>query len=153
MKKHIMKLTICLVFMISLALPIGAEEEMDHGGMSHGSHAGELIRETTVKGYGLTYRLIDMQARMKDMADMPAMEATHHLMLFVHPPEGKSIEQPKVGFLVEGPKGKTQKVMAMAMSGGFGADLDLSEKGDYTIKSKAVFGEVKLIDGFEYPIE
>jgi len=84
---------------------------------------------------------------------MPEMEATHHLMLFVHPPEGKIIEQPKVGFLVEGPKGKTQKVMAMAMSGGFGADLDLSEKGDYTIKSKAVFGEVKLIDGFEYTIE
>ena len=41
----------------------------------------------------------------------------------------------------------------MAMAGGFGADLDLSEKGGYTIKSKAVFGEVKLIDGFKYTIE
>ncbi|MFP4226058.1 MAG: hypothetical protein ACLFRF_04950 [Desulfobacterales bacterium] len=144
---------ICLVFMISLALPIGAQEEMDHGDMSHGSHDGELIRETTVKGYGLSYRLIDMQARMKDMADMPEMDATHHLMLYIHPPAGKSIESPKVGFLVEGPNGKPQKAMAMAMAGGFGADLDLSEKGDYTIKSKAVFAEVKLIDGFEYTIE
>ncbi|MDZ7831729.1 MAG: hypothetical protein U5L07_08275 [Desulfobacterales bacterium] len=43
--------------------------------------------------------------------------------------------------------------MAMAIAGGFGADLDLSEKGGYTIKSKAVFGEVKLIDGFKYTIE
>ncbi len=41
----------------------------------------------------------------------------------------------------------------MAMAGGFGADLDLSEKGGYTIQSKAVFGEVKLIDGLEYTIE
>ena len=153
MKHYKIAFIICLVFTIGLALPLQAEEKMDHSGMSHGSHAGQLIRETMVEGYGLTYRLIDMQARMKDMADMPEMEATHHLMLFVHHPEEKSIEQPNVGFLVEGPNGKTQKVMAMAMSGGFGADLDLSEKGDYTIKSKAVFGEIKLIDGFEYTIE
>ena len=144
---------ICLVFMISLALPLGAEEKMDHSGMSHGSHAGQLIRETSVEGYGLTYRLIDMQARMKDMADMPEMDATHHLMLYIHPPAGNSIEQPRVGFLVEDPDGETQKVMAMAMSGGFGADLDLSQKGDYTIKSKAVFGDVKLIDEFKYTPE
>ena len=144
---------ICLVFMISLALPLGAEEKMDHSGMSHGSHAGQLIRETSVEGYGLTYRLIDMQARMKDMVDMPEMEAAHHLMLYIHSPADKQIEEAKVGFLVEGPDGKTQKVMAMSMSGGFGADLDLSGKGDYTIKSKAVFGDVKLIDGFTYTIE
>ena len=153
MKNHIIKLTICFVLTIGLALPLQAEEKMDHGGISHGSNDGELIRETTVKGHGLSYRLIDMQERMKDMADMPEMDATHHLMLYIHPPAGKRIEAPKVGFLVEGPNGETQKAMAMAMSGGFGADLDLSKKGDYTIKSKAVFGEVKLIDGFEYTIE
>lgn len=140
---------ICLVLTITLALPIGAEEKMDHDSMSHGDQDGELIRETTVKGYGLSYHLIGMQ----DMADMPEMDATHHLMLYIHPPEDKRIEAPKVGFLVEGPDGETQKAMAMAMSGGFGADLDLSEKGAYTIKSKAVFGDVKLIDGFTYTIE
>lgn len=144
---------ISLVLTIGLALPIGAEEKMDHDSMSHGGHDGELIRETTVKGYGLTYRLIDMQARMKEMADAPEMEATHHLMLYIHSPADKQIEEAKVGFLVEGPNGETQKAMAMAMSGGFGADLDLSGKGAYTIKSKAVFGEVKLIDGFTYTIE
>ena len=153
MKHNTTAFIISLILTISLALPIGAEEKTDHGGMSHGSQAGKVIRETTVKDHGLTYRLIDMQARMKEMADAPEIEATHHLMLYIHSPADKQVEEAKVGFLVEGPDGKTQKVMTMAMSGGFGADLDLSEKGDYTIKSKAVFGEVKLIDGFEHTIE
>jgi hypothetical protein len=153
MKHNTTAFIISLILTISLALPLGAEEKMDHSGMSHDSHAGKLIRETTVKGYGITYRLIDMQARVEEMADAPEMDATHHLMLYIHPPADQKIEKAKVGFLVEGPDGKTQKVMAMAMSGGFGADLDLSQKGGYTIKSKSVFGEVKLIDGFEYKIE
>jgi len=52
-----------------------------------------------------------------------------------------------------GPADETQTVMAMAMSGGFGADIDLSEKGAYTIKAKAVAGEVKLVDEFTHSVK
>ena len=44
----------------------------DHGSMDHSGHMGKLIREAKVDGYGLTYHLIDMQAKMKGMKGMEA---------------------------------------------------------------------------------
>jgi hypothetical protein len=52
--------------------------------------------------------------------------------------------------LIQGPDDTTQKVMAMAMSGGYGADISLQASGEYTIKAKVVSGEKSLIDGFAY---
>ncbi len=154
MKHFVSRILVFSVFALSLAMPQAAAASDCHADASgnHG-HDGKLIRETTVRGHTLSYRLIDMKAKMKDMKEMPEMEATHHLMLYIQPPEGQSLENPKVGFLVTGPGDDTQTVMAMGMSGGFGADLDLSARGAYTIKSKAVAGKVKLIDAFTYSVE
>lgn len=154
MKHLISRILVFSVFAVSLAMPQTAAASDCHAAASEGKeHDGKLIRETTVRGHTLSYRLIDMKAKMKDMKEMPEMDATHHLMLYIQPPEGQPFDDPKVGFLVAGPGDDTQTVMAMAMSGGFGADLDLSAKGDYTIKSKAVAGKVKLIDEFTYSVE
>jgi len=60
--------------------------------------------------------------------------------------------EPDTGFgpLEKSPK---QKAMAMGMSGGFGADLDLSVKGKYVIKTKITAGDKKLMDKFVYEVK
>jgi hypothetical protein len=154
--RQFLKIFMIPVLALFLLAPAHAEEKMEHGSMTGGTHeaeAGKKIRETMIDGHHLTYRLIDMKQRMKDMKDMPEMDATHHLMVFIKAPDGSRAESAKVGYLVEGPDGSTQKAMAMAMTGGFGADLDLTEKGTYTVKTKAVAGEAKLIDAFSYTVE
>jgi hypothetical protein len=118
--------------------------------MKHSGHMGEMIRMTTVDGHELMYHLIDMQANMQVMKHM---KATHHLMVFIKSPHGHGVENAKVGYLVSGPGGSVQKVMTMVMSGGYGADVDLKEKGRYTIKTKVAIGGKKLMDSFEYHVK
>ena len=54
---------------------------------------------------------------------------------------------------MEGPDGATQKLMCMGMSGGFGSDVNLSNSGDYVIKTKVAADGKKLIDDFTYSAE
>lgn len=137
--------------------PVLAEETHSHDSQTdHSSHKGTLIRETDIEGHHLSYHLIDIHAQMKNEQephDMAKMSGTHHLMVYIQGPEGKTIDSAQTGYLVVGPNGATQKVMAMEMSGGYGADIDLSKPGDYTIKCKAVAGEKKLFDEFTYKLE
>jgi len=78
---------------------------------------------------------------------------TWHLMVTITGPEGSKVEKGRVGFLVTGPDGSKQKGMAMGMKNAYGADMDFSQKGIYTIKTKAVFGDKKLIDQFNYEVK
>ncbi len=113
-----------------------------------------IDQKSDVDGYQLEYQFIDMKEKMKDMKQqMPGMTATHHLMVFIKNAAGKTVTSEKVGYLIIGPDGKDQKVMAMGMSGGYGADITLSQPGDYTVKTKAVMGEQKLMDKFTYTIK
>jgi hypothetical protein len=153
MKKSLF-LTFLTVFYFCASIAFAAEEmktyEMQ---MKHGDHAGKLIRETVVDGYHLSYHLIDMQAQMKDMQGMQhnmQEMASHHLMLYIQDAEGKNIDSANVGYLVVSPDGTEQKVMTMAMSGAYGADINMPKQGEYTIKCKAVVQEKKLLDEFKF---
>jgi hypothetical protein len=108
----------------------------------HPDSPGVLIHTSTVDGYGLEYSLYHFPERK-----------TQHLMVATAGPDGKAVEKGKVGFLVTGPDGSKQKAMAMGMKGAYGADMDFSQKGLYTIKTKAVFGDKKLFDRFEYEVK
>lgn len=114
------------------------------------SHGGETIHSSMVEGYHLTYKLIDMAAKMKGMKNMPEMKATHHLMLFIQSHGGEAMKTATVGFLIENPDGTLQKKMSMAMASGYGADVELAQAGTYTIKIKALAGKNKIVDQFEY---
>ncbi|GAB6143077.1 hypothetical protein [Desulfocicer niacini] len=133
--------------------------DMSSHDMEASSHAGMMIYSSMVKGYALTYELIDMKEKMKamkgmeGMKDMPEMTATHHLMMFVKKHEGAAVTNAMVGYLVRNPDGTLQKAMTMAMSGGYGADVDLSQVGIYTIKVKALVDKNKLVDEFQYEIK
>jgi len=109
-------------------------------GMETGSQV--KIHTSTVDGYGFDYSLYHFPERK-----------TQHLMVSIVGPKGAEIEQGKVGFLVTGPDGSKQKAMAMGMKGAYGADMDFNQKGLYTIKTKAVFGDKKRFDRFDYEVK
>ena len=151
MRKSIINLSILVLILAIFLSPVIAEE-MHHTGykMDHAKHKGKMIREANVNGYGFIYHLIDMRKHVKEMK---GMSATHHLMVYIKAPHGHNVEKAKVGYLVIGPDGKKDKAITMAMSGGFGADINLKGKGVYTIIAKALTKEKKLIDTFTYEVQ
>ncbi len=115
----------------------------DHGkAMDHSQHMGEKIHESKLDGYQFAYHLLNMEDR-----------GTHHIMVYIMSPDGGKVEDAKVGYLVNGPDGAKQKMMAMGMQGAYGADLDFKQKGKYTVKMKAVTGDQKFLDEFTYEVE
>jgi hypothetical protein len=74
-------------------------------------------------------------------------------MVYVMDPNGQPVQQAKLGYLVEGPNGAKQKLMAMGMQGAFGANVDFRIKGSYIIKTKIVTGDKKLFDRFRYEVK
>lgn len=110
--------------------------------MDHAAHVGERIHTSTVDGYKLAYHLLVLPNK-----------AQLHLVTYITDSENQPVSEAKVGYLVVGPDGKKQKVMAMAMTGSFGGDVDFTAKGTYTVTMKAVFGAEKLIDSFNHTIQ
>jgi hypothetical protein len=122
-------------------------------GMDQSRHGGELIHDGVVEGYRFAYHLTDIRERMAAMKVAghahEGMDATHHLMIYIEAPDGTPVGSAQVGFLVTGPDGEAQKLMCMEMGGGYGSDLKLGA-GEYIIKTKAVAGDVKLMDEFGF---
>jgi len=114
---------------------------------------GKVIRTHNIDGLRLTYRLINMQARMKNMEGMEKMAdkvASHHLMVDVKKIGGGMIDDAKVGFMFTSPDGKEHKAMAMSMKGGHGADVDMKKRGKYKVAVKIKAGDKTVTDEFTY---
>jgi hypothetical protein len=156
MKKSIL-LVLQATFFLLVGLAFAAEEMKSHDmQMPNSGQTGKLIREADIEGYRFSYHLIDLQTQMKNMEGMQhnmQQMGTHHLMINIYDAGGKTIDSAQVGYLIVGPDGSEQKVMTMEMSGAYGADINLSKSGEYTIKCKAVVGEKKLLDEFKYKID
>ncbi len=139
-----------------------AMDKHDHGkgteGIDHSAHTGENIHNSKKEGYTLAYHLIDMKAQMASMKEhahthgSEKMDMTHHLMVYLTDADGNPVTDAKVGYLVVNPDGTNQKLMCMHMKGGFGSDINLKQKGTYTIKTKALSGDTKLMDQFSYKV-
>lgn len=154
MKKLAIRTLIVLSLGIALAIPSFAAHEEHRTSNPAEKHHGQKIREAKVEGYELEYNLIDMREAMSGVKehDMAKMKS-HHLMVYLKGPDGKYVQDGKVGFWLVGPDGKDQKTMAMAMGEGFGTDIDLKAKGAYKIKTKAVVGNKTLMDEFTYSVK
>jgi len=162
MKKlnRIIPLLIITVFIFTNT--VYAKEAHDHGHeneeMDHSARAGENIHNSKKDGYTLAYHLIDMKAQMDAMNDHTQahgsgnMDVTHHLMVYLSDADGNPVDDAKVGYLVVNPDGTKQKLMSMYMKGGFGSDISLMQKGTYTIKTKALSGDKKIMDQFAYEV-
>lgn len=164
MKKHLKNIAITAAILLTITMPAwaGMAAHGGHGSMTHdmqgsssrGGHHGKLIHEAMVDGYQLSYHLIDMKAKMKDMKmEMPMQMATHHLMVYIQDEDGNPVKADKVGYLVAGPDGEKQKAMAMSMSGGYGADITLKGNGSYGIHTKILLNDGKVMDAFNYSLE
>ncbi len=162
MKKLSEIMTMMLLAVFFLANPVYAMDQHDHGqgmeGMDHSAHTGENIHNSKQAEYTLAYHLIDMKAQMDAMKahaqshDAMNMDMTHHLMVYLTDANGNPVKDAKVGYLVVNPDGTKQKLMCMHMKGGFGADINLKQKGAYTIKTKALSGDKKIMDQFSYTV-
>jgi len=160
--------TVTLGTLLTLAAAPNAmamdHSKMDHSKMGHeaaaaapADAASRQIRTAVVSGYTLTYTLIDTKKMMAASAtpmthDMSKIKS-HHLMVNPVAPDRKPPVGGKAGFLVVQPDKIEVKAMAMLMEGGFGADLDLSVKGDYKITTKIVLADTTLVDEFVYPVK
>ena len=146
--------TIPIFFGVALVLPAFSQDsgsKMDHSG-----HVGVVIHESTIEGYGFAYHLIDIRkgtAEMKDMKGSKEADMTHHLMVYIMDPKGRAVEGAKLGYLVEGPDGAKQKLMTMGMQNAYGANVNFKNKGTYTVKTKFLAGDKKLIDRFSYEVK
>ncbi len=129
-----------VIFSVFLVHPIPsgfASQEMDHS-----RHVGEKIHDANVEGYQFAYHLVDLKE-----------QKLRHLMVYIIGPKGEKINQAKVGFLVKGPDGSKQKLLAAGMKGAFGVNADFNVKGTYKIKMKVVIGGKKIFDEFVYEVK
>ena len=110
--------------------------------MDHTDHVGDKIHETSLQGYRLAYHLLELPGR-----------DVHHLMTYIVDTNGQAITTAKLGYLVVGPNGGKQKVMAMGMKDAFGGDVNLNAKGNYIINMKALMGDVKVLDRFTHEVK
>ena len=137
MKKIALTFIVFIYFWTTPFFAGSAQEKVDHS-----KHLGVRIHESSIQGYGLAYHLLDLPNRKED-----------HLMIYIVNEKREAVDKGKVGYLVVGPDGRKQKVMAMAMKEAFGADVDFTAKGTYTIKIKALIGNAKLLDQFTYEVK
>ena len=154
MKKSTILFVVTIFFGVALAHPAFSQ---DSGSTTdHSGHVGVNIHESVIEGYRFAYHLIDNRKspeEMKDMKGSKESDTTHHLMVYVMGPDGRAVEGAKLGYLVEGPDGVKQKLMTMGMQGAYGANVNFKTKGTYTVKTKFLIGDKKLLDSFSYEVK
>lgn len=140
--------TLIFIWIFAFIMPT-ASFSMDHEKMM--SSMGNVAHEEVVDGVKATFKIISMKDRMKEMnMEMPkGLKETHHIMIeFKDVKTGKVLTDGEVKIKIQGPDKAEQIIDLMAMGGmagmgaGFGADFDLSKKGNYGIMAK-----FKLNDG------
>ncbi len=120
---------------------------------------GELFHESKVDGYMLSYYLMDLRDQKNEDAAAHGshgekeMEKPHHIMVYIMDKDHKMVEKAKVGFLIKGGTRSSQKIMGMYMGKGFGITADMKAKGTYTIVTKAMVNDAKIMDKFEYKVK
>lgn len=157
--KKVTKMTIALTLLL-LFLTAGFSLAMRHSGHSghsghgsstsaaasgHDAHAGhgaqaggsahdrmEMLGNQVREGVRATAQISDISAAMA----AAGMAQTHHLMVSFAPESGGSaISSGRVAVRVVTPSGKTLTAVTLqGMDGEFGGDVELKEKGEYSLQ-------------------
>ena len=128
MKKRLMVLAIITALMV----PAGvlAMKDMDQDSMSGMDMGGEMImlKDQTVDGVVGSAHLMDVKAKMAEHG----MKMTHHIMVAFMDDTKQMISKGQVAVKVKSPDGKVGKATKMmGMSGQFGVDITVDQKGKY----------------------
>ena len=164
--KKISLTPVCIV-MLAAALaffPTTASAMDDSHDMGSSDRIGELFHESMQNGYMLSYYLMDLREQGDDKAadhspgdhashGEKQMDKPHHIMVYIMDQDHEPVTEAKVGFLIKDKDGRTQKIMAMYMSKGFGITADMKAKGVYEITAKAVFDDLTLMDRFSHEVQ
>ncbi len=151
-------LTIFCITLLSTGATFASSDMAGHD-MSKSDKIGELIHESMVDGYMLSYYLMDLREQKSEEAKSHGahgkkeMDKPHHIMVYIMDKNHEPVLKGKVGFLIKNSDGEKQKAMGMYMSKGFGTTADMKEKGIYAITAKVLVGDVKLMDKFDYEIK
>ncbi len=146
--------TFILFSLLSASLAFAGSEMAGHDMSGHDmskDKIGDLIHESMVDGYMLSYYLMDLRDGQGN--EKKEMDKPHHIMVYIMDKEHKPVLKGTVGFMIKDEKGTPQKSMAMYMSKGFGITADMKDKGVYTITAKALVGDSKLMDSFTHEIK
>ncbi len=138
------KLILMVAAILALAAPAAiAQDHSGHEGsphdMGHGSHQGDVAHEEVVDGVKATFKVMSMKDHMKAMKmELPkGMKETHHIAVeFKDAKTGKAVTEGEVKVKLQNPDKSDQTKSLMGMQGHFGADFDLSKKGNYGVMCK-----------------
>ena len=166
MMKKTMKLmmSVLILSVFFTGSVFATSNDMKGHDMGKSDKIGDLIHESIVDGYMLSYYFMDLRDKKTDDKDKTAMAASHnmtskemdkshHLMVYVMDKNNKAVLKGKVGFMIKNAEGTAQKEMGMFMSEGFGTTADMKKKGVYSITTKIVLADKKLMDKFDYEIK
>jgi len=163
MMKLMMSVLIMSVFFTGLVF--ASDSDMKEHDMAESDKIGDLIHESVVDGYMLSYYFMDLRDQKDNKAgtsmdmdksnDMKTqeMDKPHHIMVYIMDKNHKPVLKGKVGFMIKDTQGNAQKAMGMFMSKGFGTTADMKKKGIYKITTKAILGDKKIMDSFDYEIK
>ena len=161
--------SILLLSVFCAGLVFAQSSDMKGHDMTKSDKIGDLIHESVVDGYMLSYYFMDLRDQkdsktgshatgsmdMDKSNDMKTkeMDKPHHIMVYIMDKDHKPVLKGKVGFMIKDAEGNAQKAMGMFMSDGFGTTVDMKKKGVYAITTKAIIGDKKLMDSFSYEIK
>jgi len=137
----------------------GSHAQGMHGSMDHGGHGSmmegmEMVGQCERNGVkAMAHIKAYAPDAVASMAKM-GMHGTHHLMVFFEGQDG-AVTDGTAAVKITGPTGRvSEPVKLMPMGQGFGADVALSEKGDYSIEvgTKLQDGEKRVFE-FNYAVQ
>lgn len=118
---------------------------MEKGGHGHGK---ALFTEKAF-GMTLTGSIVDVKAQMERMGRQAPKGLTHHIMVT---PSGEFPEGTTGKVFVTYPDGTEKEVGLMAMGNHMGADLNLSQKGEYKFRCLISSGGTEKTITFTYSV-
>jgi hypothetical protein len=84
---------------------------------------------TTMNALAWPVLVAAMGRTMEEMENMPGMQHSHLIMVYVGDRDGNAVENAWVGYLIKGPGTGVQKTMCMGMGCGYGAHVTLEDAG------------------------
>jgi hypothetical protein len=138
------KLIVVTAAILALSFPL-VVLAMDHSGHAM-EHRSTTVHEEVIDGVKASFMIQTMSDVMKGMSmEMPkGMKETHHISVsFKDVKSGKVLTEGGVTVKVQNPDKSAQTKEMMGMQGHFGADFELSKKGNYGVMCKFLLKDGK----------
>ncbi len=115
----------------------------------------DVVRSFRSSGYEFKFDFDDLAeqfvTRSDGTADMGGM--THHLSTqLIDENTGKPVTNAKVKYKIYSPSKSARELTTMPLGGSYGADINMSERGDYLIACLAKVGKKKAMVKFRHEI-